>query len=475
MACFSDLPAELLLQILGYLKPAGADAFCMLSKHVRAVAAPFLEKHMELKRKYTNCVHCSKAYFDRGDRKPANLLREVLQKSEIVPYVQRLQIKDYAHDVDDLMNDFHEAEFETPNDSLEVLSQAIEKCDLIDCRSFKTEWIKFLRQEGENATNVLLLSMLPNLVALRLDSGGDKYSTEYVVDKFSQKIGTATLAQVSVLELSEEDPTVGHYNRVLAVFSLLPSLKKLFAVNLSTEGSEDRYGYRTQPPPIHTNFNLPSSLTHLSFANCRIRPSIWSALLRNTTSLISFKYCSDAETPIGEHEAEWLCKALLASAKHTLKQLTLYTCDRSHMGSLQDFQALESLSTSDDLLHSSELGLSSMTNLLPRTLEQLLLRHYDRWDEVYYCKLVDELLKIKDEEVPKLKTIQYLLDQPRVAWLFKTSVHDYPEEKHYPIAGVDIRIKWTQSIRCIEEVFEVLEGSTFVAARTDSADQDNAR
>lgn len=463
MARFSDLPAELLLLILEYLQPAGADAFCMLSKHVRAVAARFLEKHMELKRAYTNCVHCSKAYFDRGDREPANLLNEVLQKSEIVPYVQRLLIKDYAHKEDDLLDDFDYAEDVTPNDSLEVLSQAIEKCDLIDCQSSKTEWIKFLRQEGENATNVLLLSMLPNLVALRLDNGGDKYSTDYVVDKISQKIGTATLAQVSVIELSEEDfavgDAVGDYGRALVFFSLLPSLTKFFAMNLSTEGSDDQHSYGTHPPSIHMSSNPPSRLTHLSFANCTIDPSVWSALLRNTTSLISFKYCSNTETPIGEHEAEWLCKALLAFAKDTLRHLTLYTWGNSHMGSLQEFQALDSLSTRRNLLHRSELGLLSMSKLLPRTLEQLRLCHSGRWDELYFCKLVHELFKVKDEEVPKLKSIQYLLGKRYDSWFSRKSVRDYPEENHYAVAGVDIRINRIRSTQWAE--LEVLEGSTF--------------
>ena len=461
MARFSDLPAELLLLVLGYLQPADADAFCMLSKYVRAVAALFLEKHMELKRAYTDCVHCSKAYFDRGDREPANLLSEVLQKSEIVPYVQRLLIMDYAHEENDLVDDFDYAEDVTPNDSLEVLSQAIEQCDLIDCQSSKNQWINFLRQEGENATNVLLLSMLPNLVALRIDNGGDKYSTDYVVDRISQKIGTATLAQVSVIELSEEDfvvrGAVGDYGRALVFFSLLPSLTRFFALDLSTEGSDDQCSYGTHPPSNHTSSNPPSRLTHLSFANCRIHPSVWSALLRNTTSLISFKYCSNEKTPIGEHEAEWLCKALLAFARHTLRQLTLYTWGNCHIGSLQEFQALDSLSTRRDLLHRSES--LSMSKLLPRTLEQLRLCHSGSWDELYFCKLVHELFKVKDEEVPKLKTIQYLLGKRYDSWFSGKSVPDYPEENHYAVAGVDIRINRIQSTQWAE--LEVLEGSTF--------------
>ena len=331
MARFSDLPAELLLLILEYLQPAGADAFCMLSKRVRAAAAAFLERHMEFKRAYTSCVHCSKAYFDREDCEPANLLREVLQNSEIMPYVQRLLIRDYAYEVDDLMDDFNYAGFETPNDSLEVLSQAIEKCNLIDYQSFKAEWIEFLRQGGENATNVLLLSMLPNLVALHLVNVGDKFFTEHVEDKTSQKIGTATLAQVSVIEMSEtsewieQDDTIKRqYGRALIFSSLLPSLTTIFAMSLSTKG-DDQQSYRTRSLSIHTSSHPPSRLTHLDFANCRIDPSVFSALLENTTSLISFKYCSNTATPIGEHEAEWLCKALLASAKYTLRQLTLHT------------------------------------------------------------------------------------------------------------------------------------------------------
>ncbi|KAG7006430.1 hypothetical protein G7Y79_00014g036050 [Physcia stellaris] len=462
MARFSDLPAELLLLILEYLQPAGADAFCMLSKHVRAVAAPFLEKHMELKRAYTNCVHCSKAYFDLGDRKPANLLREILRKSEIMPYVQRLLIKDYAHRVDDLMDDFYYAGSETPNHSLEILSQAIEKCDLIGCQSLKTEWIKYLREGGENATNVLLLSMLPNLVALRLDNGGDKYSIDYVMNKISQKIGTATLAQVSVIELSEEDPLVRHYNRALVFFSLLPSLKRLSALKLSTEGSDDRDSYRTHSPSIHTSSNPPSRLTHLSFANCRIHPSTWSALLSNTTSLISFKYCSNAETPIiGEGEAEWLCKALLAFAKHTLRQLTLYTWDDSPMGSLREFKALDSLSTRLQLLHRSKVGLSSMTKSLPRTLEQLKVRKYYRWDALDYYNFMDRLLRIKDQEVPKLKMVQYMFDGVHYSSSDRRMIEGYINEKHFANAGVQIKLNWV-SHQKLEEDLEVLEGSTLV-------------
>ena len=464
MARFSDLPAELLLLVLRYLQPAGADAFCILSKHVRAVAARFLEKHMELKRAYTNCVHCSKAYFGRGDRKPANLLSEVLQKSEIVPYVQRLLIQDYAQEEDDLLDDFDYTEDVTPNDSLEVLSQAIEQCDLIDCQSSKTEWIKFLRQEGENATNVLLLSMLPNLVALRLDNGGDKYFTEYVVDKIYPKIGAVPLAQVSVIELSEEDKeddtTVGQYGRALVLLSLLPSLTKIFAMALGTEGSDDQQSYRIHSPSIHPNSNPPSRLTHLSFANCRINHSVWSALLKNTTSLISFKYCSNAETLIGEYDAEWLCKALLAFAKHTLRHLTLYTCDDSPMGSLREFEALDSLSTRRHLLHRSKLGLSSMTKMLPRTLEQLKVRKYYRWDGPDYYNFMDGLLRIKDE-VPKLKMVQYMFDGVHYSSSDRRIIEGYINEKHFANAGVQIKLNWV-SHQHLEEELEVLEGSTLI-------------
>ena len=130
------------------------------------------------------------------------------------------------------------------------------------------------------------------------------------------------------------------------------------------------------------------------------------------------------------------------------------------MSSLREFQALNSLSTKHHLLHRSKLDISSMTKLLPRTLERLRLCHSGRWNEFFYCKLVDEILTLKDEQVPRLKSIQYLFDQPFDSWLSRKCFLQYREEKHYVVADVDIRIK----IRPDLVKFEVLEGSTLVGS-----------
>lgn len=491
MARFSDLPAELLLPILEHLKPTDADTFCMLSKHVCAVASAFLENHMKMKRAYTNRVHCTQAYFDRCDRTPPNLLDEVLQRGEIALYVQRLHLKDYATDVDDLVEDAYDVGYMIPNHTLEVLSQAIENCDLIDGQSFKTDRIVSLLYDGEYATNVLLLSLLPNLVTLRLDNGAHKYFVRYVEDDNSQKIGTPLLAQLGVIELSkygtameecdtameEYDNSMEEYDRILVLLSLLPSIKQISALNVGTRGSDyeanaDRSLYQGDYPPGHSTFanlsisNSPSRLsrvTHMSVANCKIHPSVWAKMLGATTNLTSFKYCSNEAFRTKEHEAEWFCKALHAVAKDTLRHLTFYTHDQHHMGSLRDFQALESLSTSVTLLHSSSLGLSSVSKLLPRSLELLRLRQYDGWDEACWFEFMDELLQAKNEELPKLKLVQYLLNEGYVAPEYQRTIQHCMDEKHFSNAGVEVSLYWSQYL-WTKEIFEVLEGSTLVDA-----------
>ncbi len=85
MACFQDLPNELLCQLLKIIMPEDLGNFAQINKHLQLLSQPLLINHRRLVRKYSNSIRNGRGWI-------ADTLRETLNNPYIGQYFRRLRI-----------------------------------------------------------------------------------------------------------------------------------------------------------------------------------------------------------------------------------------------------------------------------------------------------------------------------------------------------------------------------------------------
>ena len=317
MVKFADLPSEILMMFLDLLSPSDADAFCQLSRHVRALSAPFIRKHMDLKWRYTTCRNFTARGVEPNGQ-PANLLRDILEKPHLALYVNRLHINGWRERWGDsgaqgvpqeAPKTLPSEETRYPESTMELFKNAIRNCAMIP-EADKEGWISNVSDGDEDPLIALLLLMLPNLVKLRLTSC-DGYRIEEMVGKITQDKRTKYLSKLVAVELaglhpSNEGVEFNDNAVIIKYFSVLPSIKRISALHFDAQDNE--YIAAVQV----TGRNQKSRITHMSFARCSLNSSVLLEILASTESLTSFSYCpGEYENGFGNYEPMWIRVALL--------------------------------------------------------------------------------------------------------------------------------------------------------------------
>lgn len=447
MAKFSELPNEILLMILDHLPIMDAVTFSKLSRNTRAVAASFRKTHTWLRRRYTHRKYSSKKNTNLHGTL-ADLLRDVLQYPELGHYVRTLQIDGYE--------DF-DADYVENKETMELFRHAIHDCTLIEGQLEKQSWLEYLSEGDEEPVIALLLLMLPNLTNLRLKDFGNSYCIGYMAIRISAKKDTTALARLSAIEVEDrEGNTTPESGDLVQSLSSLPSIKRL---SVSNAGNDFRLGNH----PIFAQINdrgSNSQVTHMSFTNCALHPTVLSSIMTSSQNLTSFNYCSNRRAKsFGKSDYKWIRDALLVEAKDTLKDLRLYSYNEDFMGGLKDFTVLQNVSTSSGLLFGLDRKKKhSLAQMLPATIKSLTLHDYGDLGLIYHLEILEDLAKTKANTLHELHFLQYFFStEDRVTRGAKKA---FKEQVGFACKGANIRcdVDWVSDCPRDRET-EVAEAS----------------
>ena len=151
MATFSDLPNELLYDVLQQCMPEDLENFAQISKRVQAVAKPLLRTHRALIRKY----RCFDNRF-YGRAAVASLLLDILTTPHIAHYVREAKV--------DLSGRYRREEF--TRQEIEWLCNLVAESDWLlsgvdatDIRSLQSEMKYQIENHCQDTALALLLPL----------------------------------------------------------------------------------------------------------------------------------------------------------------------------------------------------------------------------------------------------------------------------------------------------------------------------
>ncbi|MCJ1460826.1 hypothetical protein MMC28_011208 [Mycoblastus sanguinarius] len=420
MACFSDLPSELLLAIWEHiLPPDDIENFAIVSKTIYSLARPFLQEHRRLRDEFTTITNaCDDSYAQFP-----YYLREILLNPHYALYVQELIIDGWTDSFMSEESDDEHLEHHSDKEYYLCRQDCYSPGDMqlfewalvdIDCLSAedRIQCKNLLAQGNQAPTLVILLTAILNLARLTIYRVGTWpdifwHAVDYMA---TQAEGTA-LSKVSHVELR-----YGRFDNLANVSKLrtllsLPSLRSILANNMEDGCDEElEFGRHASPARSH--------LVDLRLCNSAVGSGAIFELLSHVEGLQSFRYESPQFNSPDYFNAFGIRNALLMYAKHSLTSLTLKWCfgPLKAMGTLREFVVLRKVNTDFALLYGEYPGEDcELAYALPSSIEELNLR---RLSDVHFegflqgvevseglAKLVKGLLIAKVERVPKLQAL----------------------------------------------------------------------
>ena len=375
MATFSDIPYELLYEILWFTMPEDLENFAQISKRVQEVAKPLLKDHRALIRKYR--------YFEswsNGGKATALLLREIFTTPYIGHYVREANV-----DFDRASfrpNIYTESEMERFSEMIVenmALEYHLKELAVTAVRSLLTvsgrcapdldvtAVRRLLTDSGrcESAAFAFLLPLLPNLEILWMKDTENlsKLFLTHVLNKapraanpFLTKLARVCLTKLALVYY---DPNSASVER-LRPYAALPSVRELSASDVMLWRFGDSYLPR-----------LASGVTKLE-----LRANDWKADANGFCSFLTdfprlevFKLSCVGSSTV---EPSLIKETLLLNLKTSLRTLTILADNgcQAFMGSLRGFEVLTELHTNWPVLIKPDRKLQET---LPASLQQLKL------------------------------------------------------------------------------------------------------
>lgn len=413
MARFSDLPPELVLNILRHVDPRNLVPACILSKSIFLLAAPILKEHSRLTEEF------SESFIDTCTATAMHdFLVKVLAKPQNADYVRDLTVR-AGRRIEEEMN----------RPSLTLRPRKVPRCNLNNMHVIRTAientkhictdevdvWLQAVQYNTEDTLYALLIVHLPNLERLELAHlrGYASRMTQKIRDAPTSKY----LCHLKNLTIDFWGTTWGRseYLKFFAAFLSLPSLA-CCRVKLLDIGDDERDPQRYIRPHA-------SAILELQFLQCRIGPKTLFEILEGTKCLSSIIYYSTLSyLPRGSKPFDWywLAVGLWRYARHSLEKVVLNPFGSAHANKLCDFREftlLREIEAERTLLFSDNMSKDqSFPWMLPASLHILRLHssfkdYEQRWNFVEQnMEVVHIILKVKQVLLPHLTEIQLCFD-----------------------------------------------------------------
>ena len=447
MPLLTDLPNELLGQIMRYLLPDDVDNFSNSCKHFHTLSVRMFPRHKELERKYSQ-VSCG-LYGSHKAFKNLSLFRKILKDSEIVWYVKTMCIGlgdfHYFHKDKESWEDCHELAVECRDGIIET----VQACPYLDDGE-RERWIHGIMSSDQNTTVTLLASMFPCLEYICFT---DNYANEELNDELHVLVRNIDQARrldprgshaFSRLERVQERGQAADELQNMPSFeplSRLPSMRRYIG----------RYLYHEDgwTPP-----EKKSNITSLELIDCMIHIAALRSALSGIENLRDFTYESfwawEEESMtycVTERRRDWqpgeIILSLLEFAGHSLVNLDLTRkssredqrreeargCMRDpngkeenrdygingvskwFMGSLRGFEVLEKIRVQNEMFveeaPDDKIGqrvVHRLVDLLPASILEVSLAKPLLNKEDWY-RLMDGLQELRVERVLRLERV----------------------------------------------------------------------
>ena len=372
MAGFDHLPNEIILGILEMVLPADLENFAQTSKRVFLLAQPFLEPHRQLVRSYSTTFKSNQLRRDDAFwfAPIPSLLVKMRNEPRIGHYVREVNLE-YSGPI--RRNYLYYDDREVYEKQRNLVDAFIAQSNVSNLQSFYdlNERCCFKSYESyEEFLVAFFLLLLPNLNRLSLPWNPYR---GYFADMIRQSDleGNCWFANLTTVRVKGGFVHKNLGIRDLSLFSSLPALKSLMALNALDHGlTVDDF---LPPPDSHTK---KLELYNSYFTRITIYWYIQSFQSLQTFTLTFYDY-HDRRIK-RQFDGNMVRAALLAHAKTTLQSLTLTSrgppSPHAFMGSLQQFEALQKVRTQWTILFPRDSCLETWpSRILPASIRELQL------------------------------------------------------------------------------------------------------
>lgn len=315
MPLLPDIPNELLVQIMKYLLPDDVDNFSESCKEFHTIAVRILPRHETLKDDYSE-VRCG--VFGDERRHPITLFRDILGIPEMVWYVKNMYIG--------LPNDINgpqywEYWFEAEDIAIEYKSGIIKKvqeCLYLDDEE-REDWIDFILSCHHNTAVAFLACMFPCLEGISITDNNHNDELGFLIQKVNQANdldpeGSHALSKLNWFEEASSTSDTTLDMESFKLLSALPSMR--------------RYIGRNQYQTSGWKRLKESNITSLEFNDSKIHVEALQSVLRDIENLRDFTYrhywaCGGVQGMSIDWQPGDIILNLLAFARHSLVELDL--------------------------------------------------------------------------------------------------------------------------------------------------------
>ena len=416
MAGFDHLPNEIILGILEMVLPQDLENLAQTSKRVSLLAQPFLEHHRQLIRLYSTTFKSNQLRRDDAFwfAPIPSLLVKIRNEPRIAHYVREVKLE-YSGPI--RRNYWYHDDREGYGKQRNLVDALIARSGVPNLQSCYDLNERFCFKSYESYEEFLVaffLLLLPNLNRLSLPWNSYR---GYFPDMIRQSAlqGNGWFAHLTTVRVKGGFVHKNLGIRDLSLFSSLPALKSLVALNALDHGlSVDDF---LPPTDSHTK---TLELYHSYFTRITIYWYIQSFQSLQTFTLTFHDY-NDLRIK-RQFDPNMVRAALLAHAKTTLHSLTIITRSppgpHPSMASLQPFEALQKLRTQWTILFPSDSSLETCpSQILPPSIRELQLDDNSGYtDGEVYSALCQGLRCAKEKTCVHLALVEiYYWDEALVA------------------------------------------------------------
>ena len=409
MVGFSDLPNELVLEILRHVPPRDLASACTITKSVSLLAAPILEEHRRLKQQFSPYPNVD----------ISKLLVDTVATPRIAHYVRSLHV-DYA--TLELWK-LHNFASGSDAESLQHVKTAIANIRILGMNEVD-EWLQaFQDRTADHLALALLLLVLPNLNSLHVTLFHGSTAFLSMTAQKLQNAPTGTYLPY-LKHLSINCAWIGSIMERSDILSFLISLLALPSLASCRIQCLDIYDKDCAIESIKCpqKFNI----TDLVFTGCNIEKNTLLELLGKTRSLELFQYNlfpSSAQSEDASLDWYWLANGLSCHSKHSLKRLRLqsngqaYRDEKSWIRSIRDLKVLQEIHIELPVfLKSDESIIRTFQDILPASIREICIttlidgpKPKDESKELEQIReVVLSILEVKSMLVPQLMKIRVL-------------------------------------------------------------------
>ena len=407
MATFSQFPNEMITCIWEYvLEPQDVESFALVSKHIYAIGAPFVDEHNKLKRENSS--------FSIGilitETDPALLLQKILLWPRVAHYVTRLSVgalrtrwdtEDEDVDVDEFL--YH---ITYPDNDMEFFIEAIRRADLVP-RTEIDDWVTAVKDGWQAPIVALLLLLLPNLCTMTLEIDSDSYCqlTE-TFQRISETKNSPFLTRLTTVNL-DFPRDIGNELMHWELLSMSASLPSVQSIHVARVGPVDIGGLIKQKRCFEPG---SSTIKELAFAKSSICPKSMFQMFESIEGLKIFMY-SNPDERHRLFEPFWMGQALTAYSKNSLELLSI-TAERykgvETLGSFRRFTNLRELETEINLLVEKD-HFHKLADLLPVSIERVTLYtgNHSRIGSVLL--IIEAFERAKSQLLPNMRVLTLIL------------------------------------------------------------------